>query len=399
MLTITNRAKNVSPSLTLAITAKANKMKAEGIDLISFAAGEPDFNTPDFIIDAAKKALDKGFTKYTAASGMPALKDAVCEKLARDNNLTYAQDQIVVSSGAKQSLFNAIQVTVEEGDEVIIIAPYWLTYPELVKICGGTPVVVTMSADNGFALDVDAVKAAITDKTKAIIINTPNNPTGTLYPREKLEEFAEMLKAYPDIYVISDEIYEALAYDGKKHFSLAQVNEDMKERTIVINGMSKAYAMTGWRIGYSASSAVLAKRMGALQSHESSNPNTIAQHASVTALREGEEFIANMRKVFEERRNALLDAFSDCDKVKCIKGSGAFYVMVDLSGLLGKSYQGKVINTPLEFSETLLEKAHVAVIPCESFGADKYIRLTYTLDIPVIRKGIERIRKFIGEIC
>ncbi len=399
MLTITNRAKNVSPSLTLAITAKANKMKAEGVDLISFAAGEPDFNTPDFIIDAAKKALDKGFTKYTAASGMPALKDAVCEKLARDNDLVYTQEQIVVSSGAKQSLFNAIQATVQEGDEVIIIAPYWLTYPELVKICGGTPVVVTMSANDGFALNVDAVKAAITDKTKAIIINTPNNPTGTLYPREKMIEFAEMLKAYPDIYVISDEIYEALAYDGKKHFSLAQVGEEMKERTIVINGMSKAYAMTGWRIGYTASSTVLAKRMGALQSHESSNPNTIAQHASVTALREGQNFISDMRKVFENRRNALLDAFSDCDAVKCVKGSGAFYVMVDLSKLLGKSYQGKVINTPLEFSETLLEKAHVAVIPCESFGADKYIRLTYTLDIPVIREGAARIKKFIGEIC
>lgn len=399
MLTITNRAKNVSPSLTLAITAKANKMKAEGVDLISFAAGEPDFNTPDFIIDAAKKALDKGFTKYTAASGMPALKDAVCEKLARDNDLVYTQEQIVVSSGAKQSLFNAIQATVQEGDEVIIIAPYWLTYPELVKICGGTPVVVTMSADDGFALNVDAVKAAITDKTKAIIINTPNNPTGTLYPREKMIEFAEMLKAYPDIYVISDEIYEALAYDGKKHFSLAQVGEEMKERTIVINGMSKAYAMTGWRIGYTASSTVLAKRMGALQSHESSNPNTIAQHASVTALREGQNFISDMRKVFENRRNALLEAFSDCDAVKCVKGSGAFYVMVDLSKLLGKSYQGKVINTPLEFSETLLEKAHVAVIPCESFGADKYIRLTYTLDIPVIREGAARIKKFIGEIC
>lgn len=399
MLTITNRAKNVSPSLTLAITAKANKMKAEGVDLISFAAGEPDFNTPDFIIDAAKKALDKGFTKYTAASGMPALKDAVCEKLARDNDLVYTQEQIVVSSGAKQSLFNAIQATVQEGDEVIIIAPYWLTYPELVKICGGTPVVVTMSADDGFALNVGAVKAAITDKTKAIIINTPNNPTGTLYPREKMIEFAEMLKAYPDIYVISDEIYEALAYDGKKHFSLAQVGEEMKERTIVINGMSKAYAMTGWRIGYTASSTVLAKRMGALQSHESSNPNTIAQHASVTALREGQNFISDMRKVFENRRNALLEAFSDCDAVKCVKGSGAFYVMVDLSKLLGKSYQGKVINTPLEFSETLLEKAHVAVIPCESFGADKYIRLTYTLDIPVIREGAARIKKFIGEIC
>lgn len=399
MLTITNRAKNVSPSLTLAITAKANKMKAEGVDLISFAAGEPDFNTPEFIINAAKVALDKGFTKYTAASGMPALKDAVCNKLARDNGLTYTQEQIVVSSGAKQSLFNAIQATVEEGDEVIIIAPYWLTYPELVKICGGTPVVVTMSAKDGFALNVQAVKDAITPKTKAIIMNTPNNPTGTLYSEETIREFAQMLKAYPDIYVISDEIYEALAYDGKKHFSIAQVDEEIKERTIVINGMSKAYAMTGWRIGYTASSTVLAKRMGALQSHESSNPNTIAQHASVTALNNGEEFIASMRKIFEERRNALLDCFKGYDKVNCVKGSGAFYVMVDVSGLLGKSYEGKQINTPLEFSETLLEKAHVAVIPCESFGADKYVRLTYTLDIPVIQEGARRIQKFIDGIC
>lgn len=399
MLTITNRAKNVSPSLTLAITAKANKMKAEGVDLISFAAGEPDFNTPEFIINAAKVALDKGFTKYTAASGMPALKDAVCNKLARDNGLTYTQEQIVVSSGAKQSLFNAIQATVEEGDEVIIIAPYWLTYPELVKICGGTPVVVTMSAEDGFALNVKAVKDAITPKTKAIIMNTPNNPTGTLYSEEAIREFAQMLKEYPDVYVISDEIYEALAYDGKKHFSIAQVDEDLKERTIVINGMSKAYAMTGWRIGYTASSTVLAKRMGALQSHESSNPNTIAQHASVTALNNGEEFIASMRKIFEERRNALLACFEGYDKVKCVKGSGAFYVMVDVSGLLGKSYEGKQINTPLEFSETLLEKAHVAVIPCESFGADKYVRLTYTLDIPVIQEGARRIQKFIDGIC
>lgn len=399
MLTITNRAKNVSPSLTLAITAKANKMKAEGVDLISFAAGEPDFNTPEFIIQAAKTALDKGFTKYTAASGMPALKDAVCNKLARDNGLTYTQEQIVVSSGAKQSLFNAIQATVEEGDEVIIIAPYWLTYPELVKICGGTPVVVTMKAEDGFALNVNEVKKAITSKTKAIIMNTPNNPTGTLYSEESIREFAQMLKAYPDVYVISDEIYEALAYDGKKHFSIAQVDEDMKERTIVINGMSKAYAMTGWRIGYTASSTVLAKRMGALQSHESSNPNTIAQHASVTALNNGEEFIASMRKIFEERRNALLDCFKGYDKVNCVKGSGAFYVMVDLSGLLGKSYEGKQINTPLEFSELLLEKAHVAVIPCESFGADKYVRLTYTLDIPVIKEGARRIQEFINAIC
>lgn len=399
MLTITKRAKNVSPSLTLAITAKANKMKAEGVDLISFAAGEPDFNTPDFIIQAAKVALDKGFTKYTAASGMPALKDAVCNKLARDNGLNYTQEQIVVSSGAKQSLYNAIQATVEEGDEVIIVAPYWLTYPELVKICGGTPVVVTMKAENGFALDVDVVKSAITPKTKAIILNTPNNPTGTLYSEETVRAFAKMLKEYPDIYVISDEIYEALAYDGKKHFSVAQVDEEMKERTIVINGMSKAYAMTGWRIGYTASSTILAKRMGALQSHESSNPNTIAQHASVCALNNGEEFIASMRKIFEERRNALLACFENYDKVKCVKGSGAFYVMVDVSGLLGKSFEGKQINTPLEFSETLLEKAHVAVIPCESFGADKYVRLTYTLDIPVIEEGARRIKKFIDEIC
>mgnify|MGYP004649116211 CR=1 FL=1 len=398
MLTFTDRAKNVSPSLTLAITAKANQMKAEGVDLISFAAGEPDFNTPEFICKAAINAINKGYTKYTAASGLPALKQAVCAKLKRDNNLDYTPDQIVVSTGAKQCLFNAVQAVVQDGDEVIIIAPYWLTYPELVKICGGKPVVVNTDASKGFMLDVAAVKKAITPKTKAIILNTPNNPTGTLYTEDVVREFAEMLKAYPDIWIISDEIYEALAYDGHKHFSVAQTCEEIKNRTIVINGMSKAYAMTGWRIGYSASTVDAAKRMGALQSHESSNANTIAQHASITALNDGQPFIADMRKVFEARRNALLDCFKGFDAVNCVKGNGAFYVMVNVSGLFGKSFNGTKIESALQFSQLLLENAHVAVIPCESFGAKDYIRLTYTLDIPVIQKGAQRIKNFIQEI-
>ncbi len=399
MLEFTNRAKNVSPSLTLAITAKANQMKADGYDLISFAAGEPDFNTPQFIIDAAKQALDKGYTKYTAASGLTALKEAVCQKLKNDNGLTYSPEQIVISTGAKQCLFNALQAVAQEGDEVIIIAPYWLTYPELIKICGATPVIVETNAANGFMLSVSALKKAITDKTKAIIINTPNNPSGTLYPESVIREFAELLKEYPDIWVISDEIYEALSYDGNKHFSIACADEQIKERTILINGMSKAYAMTGWRIGYSASSTAAAKKMGAMQSHQTSNANTMAQHASIVALTKGQNFISEMRGVFESRRDALLDCFKDFKEVDCVKGGGAFYVMVNIKHLINKSYKGQKIDSALKFSQLLLENKYVAVIPCESFGAPDYVRLTYTLDIAVIKEGAKRFKDFVKEIC
>lgn len=322
MLNITNRAKNVSPSLTLAITAKANKLKESGVDIVSFAAGEPDFNTPEFIVNAAKDALDKGLTKYTPASGIAPLKKAVCAKLKRDNALDFQPEQIVISTGAKQSLFNALQTVCQEGDEVIIISPYWLTYPELIKICGAKPVVVETKAEEGFALNVGLIEKAVTDKTRALILNMPNNPSGTVYGREKIEELAAMLRRHPDVWIVADEIYEALTYDGMEHFSIAQI-DDMKDRTILINGLSKSYAMTGWRIGYAASPAYVAKYMGALQSHQTSNPNTIAQYASVTALDEGEAFIKNMRAVFEERRNALWSFLDEVPSIKYVKGNGA----------------------------------------------------------------------------
>ncbi|MGN0781612.1 MAG: pyridoxal phosphate-dependent aminotransferase [Christensenellales bacterium] len=397
MLNITNRAKNVSPSLTLAITAKANKLKENGVDIVSFAAGEPDFNTPEFIVNAAKDALDKGLTKYTPASGITPLKKSVCAKLKRDNGLDYQPEQIVISTGAKQSLFNALQTVCQEGDEVIIISPYWLTYPELIKICGAKPVVVETKAEEGFALDVDRIEKAVSDKTRALIVNMPNNPSGTVYSKEKIEELAAMLRRHPDVWIIADEIYEALTYDGLSHFSIAQI-ADMKDRTILINGMSKSYAMTGWRIGYAASPAAVAKYMGALQSHQTSNPNTIAQYASVTALDEGDAFIKNMRTVFEERRNALWSCLETVPSIKYVKGNGAFYVMVDISALLGKKYRGEAIDSALKFSELLTEHAHVSTIPCECFGIEGYIRLTYTLSIERIREGVERIKTFIEEI-
>lgn len=397
MLNTTNRAKNVSPSLTLAITAKANKLKDSGVDIVSFAAGEPDFNTPEFIVNAAKDALDRGLTKYTPASGIAPLKRAVCDKLRRDNGLDYLPEQIVISSGAKQSLFNALQTVCQEGDEVIIISPYWLTYPELIKICGAKPVVVETKAENGFDLDIDAIERAVTDKTRALILNEPNNPTGTVYGRERIEELAKMLRRHPEIWVVADEIYEALTYDNLKHFSIAQI-ADMKDRTILINGMSKSYAMTGWRIGYAASPAYIAKYMGALQSHQTSNPNTIAQYASVVALDEGEAFINNMRTVFEERRNALWSYLEAVPQIKYVKGNGAFYVMVDISAFVGKKYRGEIIDSALKFSGLLTEHAHVSTIPCECFGLQKYIRLTYTLSIERIREGVDRIKAFIEEI-
>ncbi len=248
-------------------------------------------------------------------------------------------------------------------------------------------------------LSVSALKKAITDKTKAIIINTPNNPSGTLYPESVIREFAELLKEYPDIWVISDEIYEALSYDGNKHFSIACADEQIKERTILINGMSKAYAMTGWRIGYSASSTAAAKKMGAMQSHQTSNANTMAQHASIVALTKGQNFISEMRGVFESRRDALLDCFKDFKEVDCVKGGGAFYVMVNIKHLINKSYKGQKIDSALKFSQLLLENKYVAVIPCESFGAPDYVRLTYTLDIAVIKEGAKRFKDFVKEIC
>jgi aspartate aminotransferase len=393
------RSTAVSPSLTLAITAKANELKSRGVDVVSFGVGEPDFNTPENIINAAKYALDNGMTKYTASSGMPILKKAICQKLKDENGLEYEPSQIVVSTGAKQALFNALQVLVDEGDEVILPAPYWLTYPELVKICGGTVKLVYCLPENDFILNPADLEKAITPKTKAIILNTPNNPTGAVYSKENIEKIAEILAKYPDIWVISDEIYEKLIYDGVKHYSIANVSKDIYDRTIVINGMSKAYAMTGWRIGYAAApSAQVAKLMDGLQSHQTSNANTMAQYASMVALTDPTDNMEKMRVEFEARRNMMLELIADIKDIKAVRPTGAFYIMIDVSKLFNKTYEGEVVQSAHNLAKMLIDNESVAVIPCEGFGTDNFIRLSYATSRERIKEGLTRIKNFINKL-
>lgn len=393
---ITKRALQITPSLTLEITAKAKKMKEDGIHVVSFGAGEPDFNTPDYINDAAKKALDMGLTKYTPASGTLALKKAICTKLKKDNGLTYQPHEIVVSNGAKHALANAFLAIIEAGEEVIIPAPYWLTYPELVKLADGVPVYVHTKAENSFKMTPDELRAAITANTRAVLINNPNNPTGAVYDKQEIEALADVLKDYPDIYIVSDEIYEKLCY-GVEPYSIAAV-DGMWERTIIINGVSKTYSMTGWRIGYTACNSELAKAVSSMQSHMTSNPNTIAQYATEQALthREGEEFLRTMRMTFDARRRQMIRLLKEVDDLEYIEPKGAFYVMVDVRKLFGKKFGGIKITSAQKFAEVLLDKKQVAVIPCESFGADGYIRLSYAISDADIVEGLTRIADFLA---
>lgn len=393
-MSLSKRALGVSPSLTLAISAKAKKMKADGLDVISFGAGEPDFDTPKYIIDAAKEALDKGFTRYTPASGTNELRKAICDKLQRENGLVYDINQIVVSNGAKHSLSNAIRALVEKGDEVIIPAPFWLTYPELVKLSDGTPVIVDLLPENGYKLTPEQLRKAITPKTKAIILNNPSNPTGVVYNKAEIAALGAELLKHEHVYIISDEIYEKLIY-GVETMSIAAC-EGLKERTVVVNGMSKAYAMTGWRIGYTASSAELAKAMGSIQSHSTSNPNSIAQYASTVALSDkaGEKFLAEMNGVFEKRRDLMVELMGKVG-LPIIKPEGAFYVMVNVKSLFGKTYDGAKINSAFDVASIMLDKLYTAVIPCESFGANDFVRLSYATGEKEIRGGLERFRKFV----
>ncbi len=396
MQTISKKVKDIAPSLTLEITAKAKKMKADGISVVSFGAGEPDFNTPDFIIDSAKKALDIGFTKYTPASGMQELKVAVCKKLKEDNGLDYEPSQIVVSSGAKASLFHAISSIVDDGEEVIIPSPYWLTYPELVKLAGGKCVYVQAGVKNDYKVTAEQIKNAITDKTKCLILNSPNNPTGAVYSLEEIKAIAKVCED-AGIYVISDEIYEKLIYAGEKHYSIASISDYMKEHTIVINGMSKSYAMTGWRIGYLAAPTAIAKAISSMQSHTTSNACSIAQYASVTALEGGVEFIKKMQKTFDERRQYMHARLSAIKGITCSEPKGAFYEFINVKNLYGKSYEGEVINGSLAFAGAALKKG-VALIPGVAFGDDDSIRLSYAISIEDIKEGIDRLEEFISEL-
>ena len=397
-MAISKKVKEIAPSLTLEITAKAKKMKSEGISIIGFGAGEPDFNTPEFIIESAKKALDIGFTKYTPAAGMVELKNAICNKFLKDNGLKYESNQIVISSGAKSSLYHAICAIVDEGDEVILPSPFWLTYPELIKLAGGTCIYVQTEKVNGYKMTAEQFMAAITDKTKCLILNSPNNPTGAVYSEEELNAIAKVAEE-KGIYVISDEIYEKLVYGGEKHYSIAQYSEWMKEHTIVINGMSKTYSMTGWRIGYLAAPLAIAKAISSMQSHTTSNACSIAQYASVAALtdKKGEEFVSEMQKVFDERRKLMIKMLSDVENIVCIEPKGAFYVFVDVSALYGKSFEGTKIEGSLSFADCALKKG-VALIPGVAFGNDDCIRLSYAISKEDIVEGLNRLKAFVSEL-
>ncbi|MBQ8373975.1 MAG: pyridoxal phosphate-dependent aminotransferase [Clostridia bacterium] len=394
---IAKRMKSISPSLTLAISAKAKAMKAAGENVVSFGVGEPDFNTPDNIIAAAKTALDNGHTKYTPSSGLLSLRKAICEKFLKDNGLSYEPSQIIVSDGAKHSIFNACYAILDEGDEVIIPAPYWLTYPEVVKVCGGVPKYLYCKKENKFKFSAEELKATITPKTKMLIFNSPSNPTGAVYTEEEVRAIAAVCEE-AGIFVLSDEIYEKLCYNGVKPFSIAAVSEKMKDLTITINGVSKTYAMTGWRIGYLAAPKDIAKAIDSFQSHATSNACSIAQYATIEALASPEADVQKMVDTFDKRRALTLELLKEIDGVQAVEPDGAFYVMMVVSGLYGKSYQGKTIDGSIAFADALLEAEKVATIPGISFGADDCLRLSYSLSESDICEGLKRIKRFVENL-
>ena len=389
------KAMNITPSITLAITAKAKELKGAGVDVVSFGAGEPDFNTPKNIMEAAIKSMEEGKTKYTPTSGIIELREAICKKLKEDNNLHYNSNQIIVSTGAKQCLADAFMAILNPGDEVIVPIPYWVSYPELIKLADGMPVFVEGKEENDYKYTLESLNKVVNNNTKAIIINSPNNPTGTVYSIEELKEIAEFAKKH-DLIIISDEIYEKLIYDGKKHVSVASLSEDAYNRTIVINGFSKSYAMTGWRLGYAAGNAEVIKLMTSVQSHVTSNANSIAQYAGVEALNGPKDEIEKMVGKFEERRNLMIDRIKNITGLSVIRPEGAFYVMINLENYLGKSINENVINNSVDFSRELLEHEKVAVIPGSAFGLDKYIRLSYATSEELILKGLDRIESFLN---
>lgn len=394
---LSNRVSKIAPSITLAITAKAKQMQSEGIDVIGFGAGEPDFDTPEFIKEAGIMAIKSGFTKYTADSGIPELKKAVCEKFKRDNNLSYEPGEILISCGAKHSLFNALFALTDDGDEVIIPAPYWVSYKEQVKMAGATPIMVNTSEENDFKLTQELLKQAITSRTKAIILNSPCNPTGTVYGKEELEMLAN-LAVENGIYIISDEIYEYLVYDGMKHFSMANLSQKVKDLTITINGVSKAYAMTGWRIGYAAGPKGIIQAMSNAQSHSTSNPTSISQKAALAALTGPQHYIREMVVEFDKRRKFMVQRLNEIKGFRCSTPKGAFYAFPNVSAIYGASFNGKSINNSFDLTEFLLDEARVAVVPGDAFGAPNYIRLSYATSLANIEKGLARIQMAIERL-
>jgi len=389
--------KVLRPSPTLAVTMKAKALQKEGRDIIGFGAGEPDFDTPDNIKAAAIRAIQEGFTKYTPVGGIDELKDAVIEKLRKDNGLVYTRPQIVVSTGAKHTLFNMAQVLFGQGDEVIIPAPYWVSYPDIVLLADATPVMVDAGEAEGFKLTPAKLKKAITARTKALILNSPSNPTGAAYTLDELKALAEVLKG-TEIIVVSDDIYEKVVYDDFRFSNMANVSEEMKEKTIVVNGLSKSHAMTGWRMGYAAGPNNVIAAMTEIQSQSTSNATSIVQKASIEALLGDQSFIPKMVAEFKRRRDTIVKALNDIPGITCTTPSGAFYVFPRVSALYGKKYQGKTISTSNDFSEFLLEAANVAVVPGGAFGNDDYIRLSYATSMELIVEGMKRIAGAVAKL-
>lgn len=396
-LTLSKKAMAVKPSSTLAITAKANEMKANGIDVVGFGAGEPDFNTPDNICEAAIKALNNGFTKYTPVSGTLELRRAICEKFKQFNNINYEPDQIVVSNGGKHSLTNIFSAILNPGDEVIIPSPYWLSYPEIVRLADGVPKFVRAERTQNYKISAKQLEEACSDKTKALILNSPNNPSGMVYTKDELEAIAKVA-VEKDIYVVADEMYEHLIYGGEAHISIASLNEEIYKRTITCSGVSKSYSMTGWRIGYTGSTKEIAKLMSSVQSHQTSNPNSIAQKAAYEAIMGPQDFVYAMRNEFETRLNYMVKRIEDMKYISVVKPQGAFYLFIDISKTFDKLFNGQKVGSIDKLAKILIENYQVAVISCDDFGFDDHIRLSYAISLDEIKKGLDRIEAFLEDI-
>ncbi len=393
---ISRIAQSIPPSKTLEITERVNEKKSQGANVLSFGAGQPDFDTPENIKKAAVKALDEGFTKYTAVTGIPPLRKAIAEVFQKQLNLNYDPGQIIVGNGAKQVLATAVMALCNPDDQVIVLSPYWVSYPEMVKMAGATPCIVPL-AEGSFQLNMDAIKRAVSPKTRAIIINTPSNPTGSVFSKDSLEELAE-LAVDNNIFVISDEVYDFLLYDGEKHVSIATLGQEIKEKTLVVNAVSKKYAMTGWRIGFGAGPLELIKAMGRLQGHYTSNPNSIAQKATIEALTGDQSSVDQMVRAFTQRRDYLYERLSQMKGISLYKPQGAFYAMPSIKEILGRSYEGKKIGDDFDFCTELLEAKEVALVPGGAFGASGYVRISFATSMEEIQEGMDRMEDFIDQI-
>ena len=396
-LTLSERVLAISPSVTLEIDAKAKKLKQEGMDVIPFGAGEPDFCTPEYINDAGKFAIDAGITRYTPVAGTMDLRLHICEKLFRDNGVEYSPAEVMVSNGAKQALFTAFSALLNPGDEVLVPTPGWLSYTEMIKMVGGVPVPVHGDEDNDFIVSADMLRAHVTDKTKALILNTPSNPNGSVYSYDQMKEIAE-LAVECGFYIVSDEIYEKLIYDDVKHYCIASFGDEIKKQAIVVNGVSKSYAMTGWRIGYAAGPKHIINAMTSFQSHASSNANSIAQYAAATALSCGDKYIKSMITEYDVRRKLMHKLLNDIPGLRARLPKGAFYIMMNITEILGRRYHGQLIDCSTRFAELLLNEKRVAVVPALAFGDDRYVRLSYATSRANIVEGMRRIAAFVSEL-